>query len=108
MHKLIDKLHNAINSGIKLELPSAVKLCGFCEGFGKYKQTYNAGCGMESYRASGPCEYCKHSKLFMQGSGFVYKARSMYKYSVPESVINQIYEMNKQAIEVMQQFKDSR
>ena len=67
-------------------LPELVEVCPICNGAGEYRQTYTAGCGMGTYRALGPCDYCKHPSKFMKGLGYRMKDGG----EVPLSVINQI------------------
>lgn len=54
------------------------RICGVCEGEGKYEQTYTQGCGMGSYRSKGMCDHCKGEGLISGGS------------PAPDSVINQV------------------
>ena len=74
-----------------MKLPELVEKCPMCGGKGEYKQTYTAGCGGGYYKSVGPCDFCSHPSLFFKGLGYRMKDGS----SVPESVINQIQELNK-------------
>lgn len=56
-----------------------VQACGWCEGEGQYKQTYNAGCGQGYFDMMGPCGQC-------DGLGI----RMVDRRPVPSSVIAQI------------------
>jgi hypothetical protein len=105
LYQVVDKIHNALKKDITIDLPNSVEKCPMCKGLGKYEQRYTAGCGMVSYRSIGPCDYCKLEGLFMQGSGFRYKNGKFSDYSVPESVLYQIYEINKPAIEIAEQIE---
>ncbi|CAH1670488.1 MULTISPECIES: hypothetical protein [unclassified Chelatococcus] len=59
-----DKHAEALKAGLA-RLPSnfTAELCGWCEGRGRYSQTYNAGCGMGYFSAMGGCERCKGAGL---------------------------------------------
>lgn len=108
LHKYVGDLHKLVELKVNIELPEKVEKCPICKGFGHYNQTYNAGCGMGFYRSSGPCDYCYHPKLYMCGSGFVYKNSNFKEKSIPESVLVQIYEANKATIETIKQLENAR
>ena len=105
LNQVVDELHKAMDF-MDLKLPKYVQLCPICDGRGEYQQSYNAGCGGGMYRSTGPCDYCKIDGLWYQGTGFRYKDSSISRRSVPESVIFQIYEMNKNPILVKEQLEE--
>lgn len=73
------KRANALRQGLALMPPGfTARLCPVCDGRGRYTQTYNAGCGMGTYRADGPCDWCRESGL-QQGDA-----------AAPPSVVNQV------------------
>jgi hypothetical protein len=61
-------------------------LCVVCDGEGRYRQTYTAGCGMGSFQSMGDCDYCARSGV-RQGT-----------YPAPESVVNQVLNAGRAAL----------
>jgi hypothetical protein len=48
-----------LRAGLMLMGPDFIgRICSICEGKGRYRQTYTAGCGGGYYRSVGDCEYC--------------------------------------------------
>lgn len=94
INDVIEKLHPAIKQGIQLKLPEFVEICSLCDGTGINKYDWPSNCNL-----------CKHEKLHWCGSGFVYNCGPFIHKTVPESVIYQIYEMNKNVILVKEQLE---
>jgi hypothetical protein len=85
-----------------MKLPEYVRVCGFCEGTGEYKQMYTAGCGGGYYHSMGPCDNCQQEgkSSYHNGAGYVYKGDTRVRYKgVPDSVLNQIKRMNQGLVE---------
>ena len=57
-----------------------VEGCGWCNGHGYYRQSFNIGCGAGMVKMLGTCDHC-------EGVGVVYKGTDR---PVPTSVIAQL------------------
>lgn len=77
-----------------LTLPEYVSTCFWCDGTGETIQTYTSGCGGGYYRSPGPCDVCGKGEMYY-GVGFLYRGTTN---PIPESVLNQIMEMNKECL----------
>ncbi len=79
-----------------LILPEYVKVCPLCDGTGKTRQMFTAGCGGGYYHSMSRCEMCgkgmKDSAAYYdRGMGFIYKDSGV---PVGASVIAQIETLN--------------